>query len=216
MNSWRIPRKFLTLLLPLLLCVACSSSQKNAKPEKRLLIIVSDVRNGTGDKSYDSIGDESTSEYINELIKTDTFRIIERQRLSDILKEMNLNMTGLVDSSKMKQVGKVLGADAIVFVELSAAQHTSDTKRLGNSERVSEVLNPGISTRIVDIETGEILASAAITHSYTNSFTKLGELVNTGSAMDKLSFVKKSLSLAAPNLCENLSKQIKKYYKRRQ
>lgn len=207
--------KFLALLLPLALVFACGSGQKKVQQEKRLLIIISDVRNGTNNKEFDSIGTESTSEYINELIKTDTFRIIERQRLNDILKELKLNMTGLVDSSKIKEVGKLLGADAAVFVELSRANYTTNSKSLGSSERVSELLVTSITARIVTIDTGEILASASTSNQYKNSFTKLGEMVKTGSAMDKLDFVKKSLSKAAPDLCEDLSKQIKKYYKTR-
>lgn len=207
--------KFLALLIPLALVLSCGSGQKKAQPEKRLLIIISDVRNGTGNREFDSISAESTSEYINELIKTDTFRIIERQRLNDILKELKLSMTGLVDSSKMKEVGKVLGADAAVFVELSNANYTTNTKSIGSSERVSELLVTGVSARIVTIETGEILASASTSNQYKNSFTKLGELVKTGSAMDKLVFAKKSLTSSAPGICEDLAKQIKKYYKRR-
>lgn len=43
--------------------------------EKRLLIIIRDVRIGTSNKEFDSIGMESTSKYTNELVKRDTLRI---------------------------------------------------------------------------------------------------------------------------------------------
>ncbi|HEY1406914.1 MAG TPA: CsgG/HfaB family protein [Spirochaetota bacterium] len=207
--------KYRALILPLLFVMSCGSAQKTVPHEKRLLVIVNDLHNATGEKIYDSIGESSTSLYIHELTKTDMFRIIERQRLEDILKEMKLSMTGLVDSSKMKQVGKILGADAVVFVELSSAQYTNSTKSLGSSESVKELLKVVISARVVTIETGEVLASATDSSDYKNSYTKLGEVAKTGTGMDRPKLVQKSISDSAPRLCDSVAKQMKKWYKAR-
>ena len=49
------------------------------------------------------------------------FFLLERARLADILKEIEMSMTGLVDPSKAAQLGKMAGAQAIVVGSISVA-----------------------------------------------------------------------------------------------
>lgn len=223
----RITMKYLALLLSFTIMFSCGSAKKKeqraqrAKSQeiiqnaKRLIVIVSDPVNKSGDKTYDTIADISSTIYTSRLVETDTVRVIERQRLKDILDELNLSMTGLIDASNMKNAGHVLGADATVFIELSSVNYTSNSTKLGNKERVTEFIAIGVTARIVDVETGEILASTSTTNQAKNKYTKLGDLVKTDSPIDKLDFVKRSLAKDASCLCDGLAKQIKKYYLRR-
>jgi len=45
----------------------------------------------------------------------DQFRLVERQKLEELLKEQQLNLTGMVDTSQAIKVGKMLGANIMVF-----------------------------------------------------------------------------------------------------
>jgi hypothetical protein len=45
----------------------------------------------------------------------DQFRLVERQKLQEILKEQQLNLSGMVDSGQVVKVGKLLGARIMVF-----------------------------------------------------------------------------------------------------
>ena len=45
----------------------------------------------------------------------DQFHLVERQKLEDLLKEYQLNLTGMVDIDQATQVGKMLGAKIMVF-----------------------------------------------------------------------------------------------------
>ncbi len=49
------------------------------------------------------------------------FLLLERERLSDALKEMELGMTGLLDPDKAAQAGKMIGAQAIVVGTVAEA-----------------------------------------------------------------------------------------------
>jgi TolB-like protein len=49
------------------------------------------------------------------------FFLLERARLADILKEIEMSMTGLVDPKKAAQLGKMAGAQAIVVGSISVA-----------------------------------------------------------------------------------------------
>ncbi|HNX57903.1 MAG TPA: CsgG/HfaB family protein, partial [Spirochaetota bacterium] len=193
--------KYLVLLLSISMMFSCGSAKKKEQRAQRaksqeivqnankLIVIVSDPTNRSGDRTYDTITEDSTTAYTSRLVKTDTFRVIERQRLKEILDELKLSMTGLVDASNMKQAGKILGADATVFIELSSVNYTSDSTKIGSSERITELIVIEVTARIVDIETGEILASTSTTNQAKNSFTKLGNFAKTDSPIDKLDFV---------------------------
>ena len=45
----------------------------------------------------------------------DQFRLVERQKLEELLKDHQLNLTGMVDTSQAIEVGKMLGARIMVF-----------------------------------------------------------------------------------------------------
>ena len=53
-------------------------------------------------------------ELVTRLGDLEKFRVIERQLLTKIIAEQKLSLTGVVDPASAKQLGKILGVDAIV------------------------------------------------------------------------------------------------------
>lgn len=84
----------------------------------------------------------------NDLIKIKKIKVIERIRLSEVLREMSLGMTGILDESQVKEVGKILQADIII---------TGDIQKMGSTFRVN--------CRLIEVETGQIISG--ITHKKT-------------------------------------------------
>ncbi len=83
---------------------------------------------------------------ITALSKAKGVTLIERGQLKKVLGELNLQASGAMDEAAVKQVGKLLGADAVVTGTLN------DIK-----EKRAEV-----NARVVETETGRILAAAAV------------------------------------------------------
>jgi TolB-like protein len=83
-------------------------------------------------------------ELITRLHETEKFKVIERQLLNQVIKEQKLTLSGIVDPNSAKQLGRVLGVDAIVSGSISD---------LGKTVRVN--------ARLISTETGEIFAVAA-------------------------------------------------------
>jgi TolB-like protein len=83
-------------------------------------------------------------ELITRLHETEKFKVIERQLLNQVIKEQKLTLSGIVDPASAKQLGRVLGVDAIVSGSISD---------LGKTVRVN--------ARLISTETGEIFAVAA-------------------------------------------------------
>ncbi|OGR98159.1 MAG: hypothetical protein A2016_00385 [Elusimicrobia bacterium GWF2_62_30] len=83
---------------------------------------------------------------ITALSKIKGVTLIERGQLKKVMGELNLQASGAIDDTTAKQLGKLLGADAVVTGTLN------DIK-----EKKSE-----INARIVETETGKILSAAAV------------------------------------------------------
>lgn len=75
---------------------------------------------------------------ITELTKIDQFQVVERSQLQQILEEMKLAQSGLLDSQSAVQVGKMLGAQNLL---LGSFMHLLDGQMR-------------IDVRIVNVETG--------------------------------------------------------------
>jgi TolB-like protein len=75
-------------------------------------------------------------------VTSEAFRIIEREQLHKVLKEIELTQSGIIDTSNAKQIGKMVGANAIVI---------GGVTKIGNDMR--------LDVRIIDVETGIILTA---------------------------------------------------------
>lgn len=83
-------------------------------------------------------------ELVTRLGDLEKFKVIERQLLTKIIAEQKLTLTGIVDPASAKQLGKILGVDAIVAGSLT---------NLAQSVRVN--------ARLISTQTGEVFATAA-------------------------------------------------------
>lgn len=104
----------------------------------RLSIAVSDfIVEGT-----DEFGSKVVTEkVISDLVKLRRFFVVERSSLQKVIEEQKLAMTGMVDVSTVAQVGKLVGADAILMGSVTVAD--GFTK---------------VTVRVIEVETGETIA----------------------------------------------------------
>ncbi len=87
-----------------------------------------------------------SEELITKLFSTGNYEVIERLLLNKIIAEHKLQFQGIVDPKSAKELGKILGVDAIVSGTIAD---------LGKSFRVN--------ARVISTETGQVLSVAAAT-----------------------------------------------------
>lgn len=80
------------------------------------------------------------------IVKLGKLQVVERQLLEKVLQELHLEMTGIVDVKTTKQLGKVLGVDAIITGTLM------DVKR----NKVE------VNARVINTETAEVIATSFV------------------------------------------------------
>lgn len=90
----------------------------------------------------DNLGKIFTEVLTTSFVKSEAFKIIEREQLHKVLKEIELTQSGIIDTSNAKIIGKMVGANAIVVG--SVTKITNDMR---------------LDIRIVDVESGIILTA---------------------------------------------------------
>jgi curli biogenesis system outer membrane secretion channel CsgG len=162
----------------------------SATPKKRVSVM--DFDYGTVQRWWDGnwdIGKGISDLLVDRLLSEGSYSIIERRKLDLILAEQNFSTSERADSSSAARIGKVLGVNAIILG--SVTQFGTEKKdfnaagigggrgglgggRMGTREGKASV---GITARIIDINTGEVLASSTGRGQSSRSGLLLGGLV---------------------------------------
>ena len=109
---------------------------------------------------------------VTDLVKDGSFSIIERKALDKIMAEQNFSNSNRADPTSAAKLGKLLGVDAILIGSIT--EFGNETKKtglggaggnwggygLGGFGHSNSKANVGIDARLVNVDTGEILAVA--------------------------------------------------------
>lgn len=119
-----------------------------------------------------NLGDQFGDLLTSKLFEANTYEVLDRENLDRVMTEHRFNLSGMVDSSTAVKMGKFLGASALVSgnvnykykIITSASEGYRD--KHGNYHRSFH--KEGTATvvanlRVIDLETGKILAVKSIT-----------------------------------------------------
>jgi curli biogenesis system outer membrane secretion channel CsgG len=124
------------------------------------------------------IGEGISDMIVDELVNDGSFRVIERKRLDAILAEQNFSEQNFSNSERadpsaktLAQIGKVLGVKYLVVGSVTKFKTEQSNKSFsgggyGSAFGVGSVgtskgkANVAITVRVIDVTTGEIMASA--------------------------------------------------------
>lgn len=96
------------------------------------------------DPTLNAEGEAMSERLLTELYGRGGIELVERSRLQQVLSEFSLAATGAVEGKSAKELGRLLGAEALV---------------VGTVVRASTGLE--VAARLVDVETGRVLSAAA-------------------------------------------------------
>ncbi len=85
------------------------------------------------------------------------FRIVERQKIKTIMKELELSLSGAVDEDKMLQVGRMSSAKYIMSGTLTNANILNQEQSSFMQRAWIQNIQATVSVRVIDVESGEIV-----------------------------------------------------------
>ncbi len=155
------------IFIPLSLLVSCSSRETGIRenkanveivqpigPKKKVAVVEFTVEPVYGKRR---LGNASSSILISDLQSTGRFIIVERERLSSIIDEQKLSLTGMEDTSTAVSVGTLAGADAIITGSVTkfGVNITSSEVIIGSSK--VQTASAEVNVRLIDVSTGTVV-----------------------------------------------------------
>lgn len=122
---------------------------------------------------------------IDRLVNDGTYRVIERQALNKLLAEQNFSNSNRADPASAAKIGKLLGVDTIIvgdITQFGRDDHSTNVGGVGGTLGKYGLGGVGVhkskavvavTARMVDVDTGEILASVTGTGESSRSGTNL-------------------------------------------
>jgi TolB-like protein len=109
-------------------------------------VAVLNFDNNSGRSDYEHVGKGLAAMMISDLGGVPALQLVEREKMESILKEQSLQRSSLFDSTTAVRTGKLIGAEYIVVGSFAAVQPSMR-----------------IDTRVIRVETGEIVKTARVT-----------------------------------------------------
>jgi len=117
--------------------------RNDLRNETQLRIAILPTLNEIGNRTL--LGDNVSNVLQTGLFQSNSYTLVERERVDSLLEEYDFSMNGLVDTSSMKEIGKLLAVDTIVVGTIR-----DETDKFS------------LYIRVLDIETGKILSMANV------------------------------------------------------
>lgn len=170
-----MPRIFLCVVL-LLLPLVCDVSGQQRKRVAVLSFDDAAVKSSAAAAlgAGHDVGAGLADVLVKELLKSGAYAIIERRALDQVLKEQNFSNSSRADPETAAAIGRLLGVEAIIIgsvtqfglEESAVALGSGSLGRitrgvLGAGKRVNTKASVGITARLVDTSTGEILTAVS-------------------------------------------------------
>jgi curli biogenesis system outer membrane secretion channel CsgG len=123
--------------------------------------------------SNQDIGKGIADMLVDRLVNDGKYSVIERKALDKLITEQNFSNSDRADPSSAARIGKLLGVDAIIVGSITQFGRDDQNKSLGGLGAAAGKFGIGgvgtkeakavvqITARLVNVETGEILASIA-------------------------------------------------------
>lgn len=138
-------RPALTLAL-LATVVAATPSREPVRPAPKKTVAILYFDNYTGSTENDPLGKGISSMMISDLSVVDDIQLVERERMQDLIKESELQHSKYFDSTTAVKTGRMMGAEYVVVGAFSTVKPQMR-----------------IDTRVVRVETGQIVKTAQVT-----------------------------------------------------
>ena len=102
-----------------------------------------------------------TNKIITELTQSGTVSVVEREKMNKIMEEAQLSEQDLTQAGSAQELGKLLGADYMIFGSISSLQPSVAIEELAYDagKQKTMALTAAATARLVETETGEIVAA---------------------------------------------------------
>lgn len=107
--------------------------------------------------AQERLGSIASDILITELVKSDKFIVVERDKLAKLLEEQKLGLSGSIDPGTAAKAGRVLGLKAIVTGSVTQFGVKTEGTEYVVTQSKKQIAEATVDIRVVDVETGQVL-----------------------------------------------------------
>ena len=108
----------LYLLLPLFVLTAFPTPAPGLQDTKKTVAVLR-FDNNTGDERYDNLGPALSSMMISDLSVVEEIQLLERERLDELVGELEFQQSAYVDPASAQSIGMIVGAPGSQIVAVT-------------------------------------------------------------------------------------------------
>lgn len=146
--------------------------------QPRKIIVVLDFDDVSLGSQKMQIGKQVGILLVNEFSKNGTYKVIERQRLAQILREQDLTFDERFDQDTAATVGKALSANPVVIGTITEYTIKKSGISVMGIGKITVTAKLGLAIRLVDVNTGEIVNSVTVEETASVSGVNAGVYQN--------------------------------------
>jgi len=147
-------RRYFVLTLLTILCftinIYAQKDQKDKKTDKKTIVAIMNFAN-YGDANIKHLAKSIPESISSTMADIKEIRLVERAQLGQIVNEITLEQTGLVDTGGIERAGKIAKADVLILGSVS-----------GNS------FNVVVTIKAVEVATGKLVSGKVVTGTLEN------------------------------------------------
>lgn len=203
-------KKLILILIPLIfVCCFAFADETPAQPQKseKKTLAVLPYETKENLNNFDGLEAALADLTINSFFETQKFLLVERTKMSAVMNEMKLSVSGLVESDNAVSLGKQLGASYIFLGTVSAVNPIAEKKSLGIAWIQTKGYEVVIQGRIIEIERGVVVASST-SKGLEKQTIKVAFGASTGTMSPDETLVKRAFEQAIIKLTEELASQM--------
>ena len=132
------------------------------------------LSNAAGDINTDNVGFAVSDYIIQALLESGKFKVMDKEHLSEVLEENNLDTTGIIPPSRAKKIGEILGVRYIIYGNVNDVNSDTFTLEVVSNGADVHTVKALIIARMMDVETGNIVTAARGEGQSKSSKVKVG------------------------------------------
>jgi len=178
---------------------------KYTGPKRRIGVVEFENKTAYG---QNRLGQAASDILITELVKSEKFIVVEREKLDKVMAEQKFQQQGMIDSATAVKLGQILGLEAIVVgavTEFGVKKEGSDYLITQTKQQVAEV---NVDIRVIDVQSGQVIladSGKGVTKSKKASFLGMGTKGGYDETLEG-----EALRAAIVKFVDNISNQLNK------
>lgn len=192
----------LTLVFLTILFTGSIVQAQPAQKKKSIAILDFEDKTNSIEAQKHQIGKLFADLFSNDFIEANNFTVVERSKITEIIKEQNFTAENQFNRAFAAKIGKLIGAEIVVLGTIS--EYTSARERvsaiLGEKETFTTKI--GASITIIDVKSNTILDSIAVEGTSIKRLNRIGFSTPELPDAEKIGLISKAINDATNKAIE--------------